>query len=127
MGFSLGALLAVLVVLSPVCLADGAAGNQAPNRAKTALRLPSDIVYDKASDAPGRVVFSHSSHVAFEANRCGACHPRVFKMLRPSRRVTHAEMDAGASCGSCHDGRKAFGTADTERCDACHRGDEAGR
>ncbi len=38
---------------------------------------------------------------------------------------THAQMDAKASCGSCHDGKKAFATTDVERCDGCHRGEEA--
>ena len=124
MGCNLGALLSGLIVLSPVCLADGATGKQIPSGVRAPLRLPADLVFDQAKDAPGRVVFSHHSHVALEANRCGACHPRPFKMLRPSRHAAHAEMDAGASCGSCHDGKKAFGTADAERCDACHR-DEA--
>jgi c(7)-type cytochrome triheme protein len=29
-------------------------------------------------------------------------------------------MDAGRSCGACHDSRKAFGTQDPESCAVCH-------
>jgi c(7)-type cytochrome triheme protein len=44
-------------------------------------------------------------------------------MLRPQRRATHQEMDAGRSCGACHDGKRAFATSDGERCEGCHTGE----
>jgi len=82
------------------------------------LRLPPDIVYDKAKGSPGPVVFRHATHFELAENRCTACHPRPFRMLRPERLVTHDEMSAGRSCGLCHDGRKAAAADDD--CGHCH-------
>jgi c(7)-type cytochrome triheme protein len=82
------------------------------------LRLPPDIVYDKAEGSPGPVVFRHATHFELAENRCTACHPRPFRMLRPERLVTHDEMSAGRSCGLCHDGRKAAAVDDD--CGHCH-------
>ena len=82
------------------------------------LRLPRDIVYDKAEGSPGPVVFRHATHFELAENRCTACHPRPFRMLRPERLVTHDEMNAGRSCGLCHDGRKAAPVDDD--CGHCH-------
>src|SRR5262245_53839677 len=83
------------------------------------LRLPQDIVYDKAKDSPGPVTFSHATHVAIADNRCTGCHPAPFRMLKPARRVTHDDMNAGRACGICHDGRSATGVQDD--CEHCHR------
>ena len=116
----------LLVVALPVAFMDAAAAGSPPTPPKVAaLRLPPGIVFKKAPDAPAPVVFDHVAHVRLEGNRCLACHPQPFKMLRPSREATHAAMDAGGSCGSCHDGKKAFATVDTERCDVCHRSEQA--
>lgn len=82
------------------------------------LRLPPDIVYDRAEGSPGPVVFRHAAHFELAENRCTACHPRPFRMLRPERLVTHDEMKAGRSCGLCHDGRKAAPVDDD--CGHCH-------
>ncbi|HSB77822.1 MAG TPA: c(7)-type cytochrome triheme domain-containing protein, partial [Candidatus Methylomirabilis sp.] len=71
------------------------------------LRLPSDLAYAKAEGSPGKVIFSHQSHVAF-ADKCTACHVKLFRMLQPTRQVTHAAMEKGASCGACHNGQMAF-------------------
>jgi len=83
------------------------------------IRLPRDIVYDKAKDSPGPVVFSHETHVAIADNKCTGCHPAPFKMLKPVGRVTHDEMAAGRSCGVCHDGKTATGIQDD--CEHCHK------
>jgi c(7)-type cytochrome triheme protein len=34
-------------------------------------------------------------------------------------------MDAGRSCGTCHDGRQAFGVRDSTACSSCHSGRRA--
>ncbi|HEU4402517.1 MAG TPA: c(7)-type cytochrome triheme domain-containing protein [Candidatus Polarisedimenticolia bacterium] len=85
-----------------------------------ALRLPPDIVFNKAVGSPGPVVFRHTTHVELAGTRCVGCHPQPFRMLRPTRRVTHDDMNAGRSCGVCHDGRTATGTQDGEACGSCH-------
>lgn len=82
------------------------------------LRLPADVTYRAADGSPGPVVFSHATHVAFAGNRCLGCHPQPFSMLRPVGRITHEDMDAGRTCGICHDGKAAHGTQ--EGCDSCH-------
>jgi c(7)-type cytochrome triheme protein len=86
------------------------------------LRLPPDIVFDKASGSPGAVVFRHTTHAALTDNKCLTCHPRPFAILHPTRRVRHDDMNAGRSCGLCHDGKSASGTTDSSSCQECHAG-----
>lgn len=83
------------------------------------LRLPPDVTYRAAETSPGPVLFSHTTHVSFADQRCVACHPALFSILQPTRRITHDEMNAGQKCGACHDGTKASGVQDA--CDHCHR------
>lgn len=86
------------------------------------LRLPPDLVYAKAGGSPGRVAFSHQVHVAV-SEKCTACHVALFRMLTPTRTVTHAEMEAGKSCGACHNDTMAFGPTDPAGCGRCHVGE----
>ena len=86
------------------------------------LRLPADLVYGNSAASPGKVIFSHDFHVA-ASGKCTACHLRLFRMLRPTGQVGHADMDAGRSCGACHNDQMAFGSADPANCARCHLGD----
>ncbi len=83
------------------------------------LRLPEDLTYPETAGSPGKVTFSHQLHTAL-AEKCTVCHVRIFPMLRPLHQVTHSEMEAGKSCGVCHDSRTAFGPADANGCARCH-------
>jgi len=83
------------------------------------LRLPRDIVYTRSKDSPGPVVFSHATHVAIADNRCTGCHPAPFRMLKPAGAMTHDDMNAGRSCGLCHDGKAATDVQDD--CEHCHK------
>lgn len=105
-------------------LAGIAAAQAPPPPAKPVieLRLPPDIVYDRVVRADSAVVFSHATHVDFEDNRCTGCHSKLYKLLTPSRRASHHEMDAGGSCGACHDGKHAFDVRASESCGSCHTG-----
>ena len=85
-------------------------------------RMPPDLAYSKGEGSPGRVVFSHQFHVAV-SEKCTACHIKLFRMLKPTRQVTHAEMEAGRSCGGCHNGQMAFGPTDAAGCTRCHVGE----
>jgi c(7)-type cytochrome triheme protein len=85
------------------------------------LRLPPDLVY-RADQGPGKVVFSHQLHLAV-SEKCTACHVRLFRMLQPARQVRHADMEAGKSCGACHNGQMAFGPTDPAGCPRCHLGE----
>ena len=104
-----------LVVVAAAALALAAQAAAQP------VRLPHDLVYAKAAGSPGKVVFSHSSHVVF-TDKCTACHVKLFPILRPTRQVTHAVMEAGESCGACHNGQMAFGPSDPATCTRCHAG-----
>jgi c(7)-type cytochrome triheme protein len=91
----------------------------APTAGAGELRLPADIVYSKHAQSPGRVVFSHQTHVAV-SEKCTACHNALFRMLTPTHAVSHVEMEAGRSCGSCHNDAMAFGSKDPAGCGRCH-------
>ncbi|MBI2560929.1 MAG: cytochrome c3 family protein [candidate division NC10 bacterium] len=86
------------------------------------LRLPPDLAYAKAEGSPGNVIFSHQFHVPV-SEKCTACHVTLFRMLTPTRTVTHVEMEAGRSCGACHNDRMAFGPTDAAGCGRCHVGE----
>ncbi len=60
-------------------------------------------------------VFPHWVHrIRF---KCKACHPSIFKMEKGSNPVSMVKIQAGESCGKCHNGRIAFGL----EIDICHR------
>lgn len=92
------------------------------------LLLPSDllavgmdsVVLEVAipTRSVGNVIFSHAKH----GTNCGECHPKIFQKKNPRRRaVTMVQMEKGRSCGTCHNGKRAFSV--TERCATCHAGD----
>jgi c(7)-type cytochrome triheme protein len=70
----------------------------------------------------GTVVFDHGYHLkqASINNNCKACHSAIFDMKKRSH-STMAEMDKGKSCGSCHNGSKAF---HVKECVRCHKAKE---
>jgi len=114
--------LTAAVVACAVAMAVGALASRGSD-----LRLPSDRVFNER-DSPAPVVFSHARHVAFTDNRCLPCHPQPFSILGRHRPVLHEEMDAGGSCGVCHNGREAtaFGVDDGAHCEKCHAAERGG-
>lgn len=64
----------------------------------------------------GKVTFDGKAH-ADAGLKCKDCHPAVFKMKK-SDKLTMADMKAGKSCGTCHDGKKAFAVSE---CAKCHK------
>ncbi len=89
------------------------------------LKLPADRIY-RSGDSPGRVVFSHVTHVELTDRNCLTCHPRPFSILGNRARLTHDEMNDGRLCGRCHDSRNASGVTDPDACEVCHRTSEVG-
>ncbi len=67
-----------------------------------------------AGGGSGKVVFDGKTHAG---SKCNACHPAPFKMKKEMK-ITMADMKAGKNCGTCHDGKKAFGADD---CAKCHK------
>ena len=102
-----------------------AAPGAAPTAPQPALKLPPNVSYELVVGPDRAVVFSHETHVALAGNRCTACHPQTFRILAPTTHIAHGEMDAGRSCGACHDGRQAFGVRDSSACSSCHTGRRA--
>jgi c(7)-type cytochrome triheme protein len=128
-GITRGSLVFALIVLlslpSHASAATGPRAESARAGFPVAVKLPAEIVYDRAAGPAGAVNFSHQTHFAFEGNRCTGCHTGLFRMLRPTHLTSHAEMNAGRSCGACHDGHHAFGVADSSTCGTCHSGRKA--
>jgi c(7)-type cytochrome triheme protein len=91
-----------------------------PARETPELRLPPDRIYDPGAGGPPPVTFRHGTHVAFTDTNCLVCHPGVFKLVHPAGKTSHQEMDAGKSCGTCHNGKDAFATSSDESCGSCH-------
>jgi c(7)-type cytochrome triheme protein len=107
------ALLALVVFSAPT---------QAQPLDTLALRLPPDAVFDSRVGRDSAVVFRHTTHVELASGRCTVCHPKPFRILSPTLRLTHGEMNARRSCGVCHDGEHAFDTMDPQACVLCHVG-----
>lgn len=89
-----------------------------------AQKVPPPIKFEQGKDSPGPVTFNHEIHK--EANeKCTVCHTKVFKMKKgTSGNLTMAKMQAGESCGTCHNGKtevkgkKVFAIDD---CQTCHK------
>jgi c(7)-type cytochrome triheme protein len=73
-----------------------------------------------AEGSPGPVTFAHASHLARGA-KCTDCHPGLFKMRKGGVTLTMDAMAAGKVCGACHNGKKAFGAMDGDKCATCHK------
>jgi c(7)-type cytochrome triheme protein len=85
-------------------------------------RLPAALQLPQGQGSPGAVTFRHDMHVEAAKPDCVACHPRLFGILgrsstRRAAAVTHAAMEKGGACGSCH-GKAAFNLED---CSMCHK------
>lgn len=60
----------------------------------------------------GVVVFSHELHTGMYG--CAECHEKLFKMKKSALKMD--DMNKGASCGTCHNGKTAFPASDCARC-----------
>jgi c(7)-type cytochrome triheme protein len=69
----------------------------------------------------GNVIFSHESHVGDIRLKCTDCHDYLYVTKEKHKPVTMAQMQRGASCGSCHNGKKAFDVKTKENCNQCHK------
>ena len=113
-----------ILALGAAGLVLGAVGlaRTAPGLSETMPKLAKDFTFPQSKDSPGKVTFSHSSHIDEKRPDCTGCHPGQWKMLEPGQTADgrphkHERMDKGELCGSCHDGKKAFAIKD---CDTCH-------
>ncbi len=111
---------AMLSMAGAVLLASAGAA-PAPDP-EVAWRLPAPVVLDASAGAEGRVIFDHATHLAFLGPRCTFCHPGTFSILGNSSPIVHDVMNAGRSCGACHNGERAPATGSEEACTTCHTG-----
>jgi c(7)-type cytochrome triheme protein len=88
------------------------------NRGLAALKMPRPIAIKMGKTSPGQCVFSHDQHVNQTQPDCNVCHDRLFKMLPTTADITPDKKMR--NCGACHDGVKAVGIMQKERCDSCH-------
>ena len=68
----------------------------------------------------GDVLYSHDFHVAQKKLGCTECHYQIFARMAHNARdkATMADMRNGKSCGTCHNGVRAFGV--DKNCGRCH-------
>ena len=81
---------------------------------------PPTIVFPADANSPGKVTFAHAKHLAKGA-KCADCHPKLFAMKKGGTKLAMDSMGEGKTCGACHDGKKAFGVMDGEKCLTCHK------
>ena len=90
---------------------------------KTAFSLASCITCHPVKDRTfivkdaGNVIFSHTYHITLF--KCGDCHTTIYETAKSKTRTTMTEMEAGKSCGACHDGKAAFTVKGS--CATCHK------
>jgi len=89
------------------------------------LSLPETFEFPLGEGSPGKVSFSHESHVARigdPARACATCHEGAFSLRRSGQalagKLTMERMKNRELCGACHDGAKAFTVDD---CATCHQ------
>ncbi len=65
------------------------------------------------------VIFSHLVHRV--KYTCSACHtPKGYSFKAGVAEITHAAMDGGKFCATCHNDRVAFASNDEDSCARCH-------
>lgn len=64
------------------------------------------------------VVFSHDNHAGTKMLKCSECHNAVFSTRAHHFKATMKDMQAGRSCGTCHNGQRAFDVR--SNCTRCH-------
>ena len=66
----------------------------------------------------GEAVFSHNFHLEATKGACRSCHAKRIISTK-GKAVTMAEMEKGASCGGCHNGKPVFSVSGN--CYRCHK------
>ena len=87
--------------------------------AGVAIAVEGDVVFKRKGGEGGTppAVFPHWIHRI--RYKCYACHDAIFKMKQGENDVTMDAMREGKFCGTCHDGKIAWGVT-FESCNRCH-------
>ena len=75
---------------------------------------PGTITFKTESGDAG---FSHELHLGMY--KCADCHTKRFPFKAGAKHFTMAQMEAGSSCGACHNAKDAFSVKGD--CDKCHK------
>ncbi|MDD2540288.1 MAG: cytochrome c3 family protein [Desulfuromonadaceae bacterium] len=79
------------------------------------LKIPGKLTFKNKTGT----VIGHFSHVFHTAvYQCSDCHTTLYPYGN-GKRTTMKQMETGASCGACHDGKTAFSA--TGDCLKCHK------
>jgi c(7)-type cytochrome triheme protein len=82
---------------------------------------PGDITFVRQAagmDDVAPAVFPHWIHRM--QYTCYACHDTRYRMTAGVDVITMDQIQAGQSCGACHDGKTAF-VSNLTTCNRCHR------
>jgi c(7)-type cytochrome triheme protein len=71
-------------------------------------------------EGAGDVLYSHDIHVGKLGLKCKECHYQVFHTVATHVKKTMADMEKGESCGTCHNGKRAFDVKG-KNCNRCHQ------
>ncbi len=82
-----------------------------------AMAVPPGKTVEYKDGAIGKVIFDGKTHSA-AGNKCSDCHPKLFQMKKGAAKITMKDINAGKSCGACHNGEKAFAA---KECMKCHK------
>jgi len=85
----------------------------------SAFAVPKGKTVEFAGGDAGKVVFDGTKHAEKDL-KCNSCHTKIFPMKKGGK-YTMKEMEDGKNCGTCHDGKTAFGVKDKEGCAKCHK------
>ncbi|MEN6421710.1 MAG: c(7)-type cytochrome triheme domain-containing protein [Smithella sp.] len=77
---------------------------------KPGMSYPDTLKYETKMQ---NVYFHHESHAIFS---CMICHGGMFAMKKGQTEMKMSDMLHGKTCGSCHDGQKAFNVRECARC-----------
>ena len=85
--------------------------------AATVFAVPAGKTVEYDGKGAGKVVFDGKAHASV---KCADCHQSgpMFKMKKGSVVMTMKDMEAGKTCGACHNGTKAFAV---KECAKCHK------
>ena len=79
-----------------------------------------DVVMKRAEQTAEDVPVSYFPHWIHRMQyKCGACHDEPFKMKAGASEITMDAIQAGQSCGVCHNGKAAF-ESNFDTCQRCH-------
>ena len=85
----------------------------------SAMAVPPGKTVEYAGGGAGKVVFDGKAH-ADKGLKCNDCHTKIFPMKKGTK-IAMADMNAGKTCGECHNGTKAFASKDAANCGKCHK------